>query len=110
MSKETTTVTVFDREEYDGSDWPHHDALAFLGWFQGKVDTIPAEYRDTATINVGSKSGYEGDHSVHIVISYTRPATNAEIKERAAYQRQRESMEEQRERAAYQLLKAKYGS
>jgi hypothetical protein len=102
-------VTVFDQEQYDG-DWPHDDALACLGWFQSKVDKIPAEYRDSATIEIDSRSGYEGSHYARIRICYWRPETPEETAERNAKIERNLRDREAQERLQLAALSAKYGS
>lgn len=72
------SITVFDHERHDG-EWPPEDARACLDWFSAKVESIPAEFRETARIEFDSQSGYEGCHYAKITITYQRPETAEEI-------------------------------
>jgi hypothetical protein len=71
------TITVFDMERYEG-EWPPSEARACLDWLAAKIESIPAEFRKSATIEFDSASGYEGCHYAQIKIEYTRPETAEE--------------------------------
>jgi len=81
-------VTVFSGEQYD-SDWPQEDAKEFIAWFQSKLDSIPAEYRDKVTIDLESESGYESSSSLTMDIYYYRPETKEEEVERLKVEQER---------------------
>ena len=71
--------------------------------------TIPPEYRDTAKIEIAMGNGYEGDHYVHIGISYFRPETNKEIATRKANEKRRKEIVKEDDLRMLAALKAKYG-
>jgi hypothetical protein len=71
-------ITIFNQEQYDG-DWVPEKLSDALQWLQLKLQEIPAEYRDSAIIEIDSAGGYEGSHYGHIEIHYTRPETDNEI-------------------------------
>jgi hypothetical protein len=83
MERQSVKVDVFSGQRYDG-DWPPNDAAGFIAWFQGKIDTIPAEHRSDARIELDSESSYEDSHYASIGISYWRPETDGEMEARAA--------------------------
>lgn len=105
---QTRTISVFCQEIYDG-DWPPEDAAGFIAWFQTKLDTIPAEHRASATIEIDSNSSWEDSHYAEIDIRYSRLETPAEVAARLAEAKGRQAAEQEAERRAYEALKRKYG-
>jgi hypothetical protein len=81
-------VRVFRQERYDG-DWLPEKLSDAIAWLQGMLDSVPAEYRDSAKIEIDSVSSWEDSHYASIEISYRRPPTQAEITERKAKEAER---------------------
>ena len=109
MRKETR-VTIFDKEQYDGGEWPPTDATECVAWFSGKLEAIPAEYRATAKVEIESVASYEDSHYAHIVIYYDRPETDDEMAAREAEELRHQEAQKAQELRTLAALKAKYGS
>jgi hypothetical protein len=107
--KQIVNVAVFDQAEYVG-DWPPENAADCLAWFAEKIDSIPKEFIDTAEIKIDSTSGYEGSSDAKISISYSRMETGAEEQHREARKERIVSLQQDRERAEFKRLQAKYGA
>ena len=88
-----------ERRETVYNDTPpfYHDAGSTIAelkaWLDSQIEKIPEEFRGTETVSIGSDSGYDGDHSPNIEITYLRPITSAEI-ERVATMFERNRMNE----------------
>lgn len=106
-SRHIVRITVFSQEQY-GGDWPPVQAADFVAWFQGHVNGIPEQYRDTARIEIDSTSGWEDSHYARIEISYKRPETDEELSARRATERARISEQEEAEKRQLAALKKKY--
>jgi len=106
-------VNVFFSEEYD-PNWPNDECYKdgslkkFMQWLAGVYESIPAEYRDAARIEIDSASGYEDSHNAAIEIEYWRPETDEEMAERERKDAQAREAEERKERETYRLLAKKY--
>jgi hypothetical protein len=74
-------IVVFDREEYDG-DWPPTNLNDCIGWLTSHLLSIPAEFRKSAKICIGSISSWEDSHYATIEITYTRPELAGETEKR----------------------------
>lgn len=83
------------------------NAGEFLLFWAKKIDEVPAEYRDTATISVEAVTSY-GDLEVEVEISYERPSTLAEIEQRKADANRQAGFKARRELETLARLKAKY--
>lgn len=103
------TITVFDKEQYDGEDWPPENAKEFLTWFTAKLEQIPEEHRSNAVIKIDSSQGLDDYCYARIIIQYTRPETEKDIAEREAEIKRRKDVIESIERQQFEILKAKYG-
>lgn len=103
------TITIFDKEKYEGKDWPERAAVSYIKWFAGKTNEAPHEYRDSVEIKLSSVGGYDGDHDASIRITYKRPETQKETQLRLDRERVREDSVKKRELADLQRLKSKYG-
>lgn len=109
-------VVVADQEQYGagpmtwGGEHQEGSLDAVVGALIAIRESIPEEYRASASCEIDSVSGYEDSHYAHIWVGYTRPATSEEIAESEALAAQRNRMREQEERATLARLKAKYGS
>lgn len=107
--RKQTRVTIFDKEQYDG-EWPPTDATECVAWFAGKLDAIPAEYRETAKVEIESVASYEDSHYARIVIHYYRPETDDEMASREAQELGCQEAQKARELRTLAALKAKYES
>lgn len=92
-------------------DWPETTKLAaFRQWLADAEAKIPEEYRSTATIEIDSIGGYEGEHHAEVIIAYWRPETDDEMAERLDREARQRAHQEARERDTLERLKAKYGA
>ena len=100
------TVTLFNQDKHCGGWIPGNlgDAIA---WLQNFLEKVPAEYRDSAWIEISSYDDY-GSSIVDIEISYKRPPTEADKQQRLNEERERFEEVDARERLAYERLKKKY--
>lgn len=105
--RELTRVTVFSHERYDG-EWMPEGLADAIAWLNDKLESIPAEYRDSATIEIDSVSSWEDSHYASITITYTRPETDDEVCERVDRERRMAAHREAQERATYEALKRKF--
>lgn len=106
--KQKIQITVFDKEQYDDGDWPPANFPKCVEWFAEKLESIPAEYRVSSQIEIGSEGGYEGSHYSHISITYWRTETNAEEKKREGEEAARRDNTKRRELMELQRLQSKY--
>jgi hypothetical protein len=115
--RKTVGVTLVDVSNYGypldaGEEWPPENLVDAIAWFQAALDAIPAACRHTATMKIRT---YDESSSVSIEIAYERPETDEEWAERKALYAEavrvaahEKEIAEQRERATYEALKAKY--
>lgn len=80
---------------------------AYIGVLQNILVDIPPEHRHTAQVEITFVPNY-GDYAVKTVIGYTRPETDEEIAERTKAAIRATRASEERERALFEKLKAKY--
>lgn len=97
-------VNVFETPRFNRrKDWPPDDLVGFVAWFQGKLQTVPEQYRSAVHIGL----------DVGLSIYYDRPETGDEMAARLESERERrEHRQEQieaNERREYERLKAKFG-
>ncbi len=106
--KQMVQETVFNGESFC-DEWPPEDPKGFMAWFQAQINKIPPEHRDKAVIEIGTQSGYYGDSSANIEITYLRPETDEQFASRL----QREERDRQaavgHEKRVLAALLAKYG-
>lgn len=102
-----TRVTITDMESWQDG-WPPENAEGFLAWFAEKIASVPEEYRASATVEISSRSGYDGDTSACLSIQYLRPETPQEEQARQQAEQQDHWLRETRERQQLAALKAKY--
>lgn len=74
------TVQVFSGRSYDDDFLPDNLAIAIV-WLQAKLSSVPAEFRDKATIEL--EGDYDGG-SPTLTIEYQRPPTDDEVTARRA--------------------------
>lgn len=108
MTKRTTTITLFDQEQFDVG-WPPESLTEHIAWLAEKLESVPAECRHVAKIVIDSMSGYEGEHYGHIVISYERTETDDEEAAREAEEAARRERQRAQELRTLAALQAKYG-
>jgi hypothetical protein len=104
----TVTITIFASESYE-NNWPSENLIEFKKWVDALIEQVPAEYRPTASIGIGSVSSYEDSHYGEIEVSYQRPETDEEMQMRHAREQSRAAEQEAKERRALDVLIAKYG-
>ena len=105
--KQAKTISL-EFEPYLQGDWPPNDLKGFLAWFESKLADIPEQFRDAASIGIGSTTNYDSSYAT-IEIRYVRPETDEEEAER---ERQAAALEEFIRAADLQTLaelQAKYG-
>ena len=107
VSKRTLTIQVLSVEPYDDG-WPPTPAYEFLDWLHARLGSIPEQFRGTATVEIESHSGYEGDHSPSIEISYKRQETDEEMAERLATDEAEARRRTEQELRLLAKLQAKY--
>ena len=73
------TTKLITQTYQQGRDWPLPEFAAAIAWLQVKLDEIPAEHRDTATIDFGCDSIYGDHYDSTITISYQLPETPKDI-------------------------------
>lgn len=101
--------SVFEGERCYTGDWPPEKPADFLAWWQEKIEAIPEEFRDTATIEIDSRSGYEGSHDPCIKIGYWRQETDTELATRLTAMQQDAVLKEMQARATYEELRRRFG-
>lgn len=79
---QTKTVVVFSKREFEHGFMPTK-SLEAVEWLRDVIDTIPEEYRATAEIRVESGDDF-GSSYAELTISYERPETAEEEKQRKA--------------------------
>ncbi len=104
MNTKTITVLQTDQGEYN---YPPYSLADFIGFFQNIFVDIPPEYRHTARVDMSIRESY-GDHYPAVEVTYTRPETPKETEEREQAALRATRASEERERALYEKLKAKY--
>jgi len=81
--------------------------LEFQKWLAGIIAKIPVKYRSKASIEIESYQEWDCT-CTDVVISYWRPETEAEAKERKESDRARTKQQQDRELAELKKLKIKY--
>ena len=109
-TKQEVQETIFNGSRHEGDGWPPEDPAGFVAWFQERIDRIPAEYRSTATIELDTQSGYYGDSSVSIEITYRRPETDEQFAARLARDEAQKRSRMEQDRDTLAALLAKYGA
>ena len=101
--KKIITITVFKASSYYSEEWPPENLLKFRDWIDQQINSIPEEYKATATFEIENKDG-----NTHLTIGYNREETDEEEAERKRSEAERISVKERRERQMLAELKAKY--
>lgn len=110
MDRQTITVQVFQAEQCDESFPRDLTVVEFIKWLEGHLASIPEEFRQSATVEIGSFSSWEDSHYAEIEISYTRPETDEEVRQRRARVTQCSMAKVAQMRAEYERLRAIFGA
>lgn len=108
-------VTVVSQEDHDGGPFDFGESytrgslLRVMRSLEAILGSIPVEYREAASCEITSRSGYEGDHNATIEVTYDRPETPDETARRVAKIEAERQQRIAQERATYEALKAKFG-
>ncbi len=93
---------IFDETLYDDFTLPE-----FIDWLGKKLGEIPEPCRDKSDVTIYDENMY-GESYARLKISYLRPETAEERKDRLATERNREEFTRRREIQTLAALKAKY--
>jgi hypothetical protein len=110
MSKQKVQETVFNGSKYEGDGWPPEDPAGFMAWFQECMERIPPEHRASAKIEIGAQSGYYGDSSAKLEITYTRDETDEQCAARLRRDELAHLNREAQEKALLAQLLKKHGA
>lgn len=105
-------VVVYKWESGDG-DGPPEKAGEFVVWLMRLIETsVPAEFREAATIDIMSTGGggYDDSSYATFKVAYVRPATAAELLDEQARLNAIAMRAEAYQRAEYERLKRKFGA
>ena len=91
-----------------GSECEADRLVRVIAYLTDVLNAIPAEYRDTARLEIDSVGGYGGEHHAEVAVYYERPETDEELAERKAEAKASKAAEEERERRTLAALQAKY--
>jgi len=100
--------TLLDVEQHD-ENWMPDKLSDAIEWLIKFLHQVPPRFRDSATIEIGSKSRYESTYAT-IEIKYWRPETELETGRREIDIAYLQSRQEAQERATLAALQAKYGT
>ena len=108
--KQQVQETIFNGGKYEADGWPPEDPAGFMAWFQERIERIPPEFRAAARIELGSQSGYYGESSASLEITYTREETDDQFAARLKREEAvRQNQIAQEKRMLAELL-AKHGA
>ena len=116
MSRTAREVTVLHQESCDdgpfnfGGDFKEGTLNRVLKSLIAIRESIPAEFRATASCEISSESGYEDSHYPAITVRYMRPETLQEAAECEARDKQRRDEETAKARIYYEELKKRFES
>ena len=82
LSHLSQLTTHVDDYAADGPDWPPSSFEESMSWFQTKRDAIPAEFRASMKIGFYAAANWHGEGIARIGISYSRPETEQERRDR----------------------------
>lgn len=114
MQLEKIRVHVVSQEKYDegpfffGGEFEEGTLKAVINSLEEIRNSIPEEYRDKASCEINSVSGYEGSHYAQIAVFYTRLETPEERNKRLEYQIMEQRHQQQKQLNEYLRLKAIY--
>jgi hypothetical protein len=106
------TVTVYHHEIFGSmlkeNKYSPDTLFQIRAWIDVLLEKIPAEFRDSAKMEIDSVGGYEGEHHAEVTVTYERPETAKETEARKAEEAATREEQEARERRMYEQLRAKY--
>jgi len=106
--RQTITVSLFSKEQYD-SEWIPEKLSDAIAWLNGFLEQVPPEWRNSATIGVGSVGSYEDSHYAQIGIDYERPETDEEWAARRVRVEMAVRERDEIDRREFERLRAKFG-
>ena len=110
MRNQMKRIEHFKETQY-GSDWPNEKLTKAVGWFQKQLNSIPADFRDSATLDIDTEfDEYSEYKRACIRIIYYRPETSDEYNERVALVDKQETERKKRDLQLLAELQAKYGA
>jgi len=102
--KEFKNVTVYEEDiEYRVSERPKE----FMAFFQSKIDLVPNEFSDSATIKIVAEQSY-GCSELNLTVGYSRLETDDEEKTRETRLQATDELRKKRELKILSELKKKY--
>ena len=97
----TVEVTVCEMKQYDIPE----SLQSFVSFLNEKISEIPLEYRSVAKVEIAS-----AEYSACLNITYCRPETEEEVRNRQHMESQSAARAERLERARLAELLEKYGT
>jgi len=91
-------------DDKNSSDWPATNPIKFIQWFQEKIDLIPDEFKESASIEISSDDAGVPE----IDIYYYRPENEEETEKRLSRLSMLEYRKKQNELKQLKYLKEKY--
>jgi hypothetical protein len=108
--RQTRVVTLHQRDIYGSAikdDYGADDLRDFIAFFQGLLAKVPVELVSSAKVEIESYCEYDSSRA-QITVYYERPETDEEMAARLSERLAAKAREAERERAAYEHLKAKF--
>lgn len=100
-------IKLLDEAPHYNEDFMPENLVVAIEWMQSYLEQIPPEFRGSGKIEIKTDDSY-GAATAHMTISYVRPETGEEERERLAREVRDTMSVEARERAELARLKAKY--
>ena len=107
MKRKTKRIVVFESDDFY-LDIPKRLQTLVKFW-QGHLDQIPWQYRDSSEIETEVRDEY-GTPTIYYTLSYIRPETEEEAAQREAALIAKREEQEAREKATLEALLKKYPS
>ena len=101
-------VEVCSIDDFD-SDWPSENINDFLTWINKKIELIPIQFREKASIEISGENRYQTDYA-KIDIYYFRPETQKEKRKRIDLDNRNIELKKIYEMQILEELKRKYES
>jgi hypothetical protein len=108
--RQHTTVTLHEQDIYGSamsSEYEADDLAAFIQFLQYQLDQVPAEYRDSAKIEIGCDYCYDSANAT-IEVYYTRPETDEEMDARVNRKARWQAEADAKDRKHYEALKKRF--
>jgi hypothetical protein len=91
-----------------------YDLEGFIEWCKDRMADVPAEFRESAWIEIAAQGMYDDPAEVEFSVGYTRPETPADVAAREAeakrWRDEQAAAREREERATYERLKKRFGA